>query len=100
MHMFYVHNVSMDTRIHILVREADKIRYGRQAEREGKSLGAWLREAAEEKLAATEVCRFEDPEELQGFFRACDAREEGAEPDWDQHRKVIESSRRAGNEPS
>jgi len=35
-------------------------------------------------------------EELRAFFEACDAREQGSEPDWDQHRKVIEESRAAG----
>lgn len=90
----------MDTRIHILVREADKIRYGRQAQREGKSLGAWLREAAEEKLASVEARRFDGPDELGAFFDECDARESGVEPDWEEHRKVIERSKSAGNEAS
>jgi len=90
----------MDARIHILVREADKVRYGRQAEREGKSLGAWLREAAEEKLAAVERRRFDGPEALRAFFEACDAREPGVEPDSEEHRKVIERSRSEGLEAS
>lgn len=92
--------MSMDTRIHILVREADKVRYGLQAQREGKSLGAWLREAAEEKLASAEAHRFDGPEELRSFFGECDARESGVEPDWEEHRKVIDRSRGAGNEAS
>jgi len=86
----------MTTRIHILVDEADKIRYRTQAEREGKSLGAWLREAADEKLAAVYEPALETVEELDRFFAACDARETGTEPDWDQHRAVIERSRTEG----
>ncbi|MDT8368701.1 MAG: hypothetical protein RQ745_05810 [Longimicrobiales bacterium] len=88
----------MDTRIHILVREADKARYGDQAEREGKSLGAWLREAAEEKLAAVESRRFKTVEELRAFFGACDEGDAGREPEWAEHRSVIERSRRGSTE--
>lgn len=86
----------MSSRIHILVDEADKIRYRTQAEREGKSLGAWLREAAEEKLAAVEDAALETVDELDRFFAACDARETGTEPDWEEHRAVIVRSRTEG----
>ena len=41
------------TRIHIIVKETAKVRYQDQARREGKSLGEWMREAAEEKLAGS-----------------------------------------------
>lgn len=89
----------MTARIHILVDEAEKARYRRQAEREGKSLGAWLREAAEEKLeAAVTEERIETVEDLEKFFEECDAREGSPEPDWEEHRKVIEGSRRQGLE--
>lgn len=90
----------MDTRIHILVREADKARYRHQAEREGKSLGAWLREAAEEKLEAARSRRFQSPEELRSFFEDRDAEEHAPEPDWEEHRRVIERSRTEGIEPT
>jgi hypothetical protein len=50
-------------------READKVRYGRQARREGESLGARIREAV-------------------------------AEPDWEEHRKVIDASRSEGIDTS
>lgn len=41
--------------------------------------------------------KFESVEELRDFFAECDARAgEGPEPDWDQHRAVIDSSRRRG----
>ena len=84
-------------RIHILVDEAEKARFRHQAEREGKSLGAWLREAAQEKLvAATSRARLESVDELRRFFAACDERESAPEPDWADHRKVMERSRSAG----
>jgi hypothetical protein len=90
----------MDTRIHMLVREADKARYRQQAEREGKSLGAWLREAAEEKLEATRRHRFQSAQELKTFWEDRDAKEDAPEPDWEEHRRVIERSRTEGIEPT
>ena len=89
------------TRIHLLVDEAEKERYRRHAERAGMSLGAWLRQAAREKLAAEDPgVRIGTAEELGAFFDACDARERGREPDWEEHRRVIERSRRSGLAPS
>ena len=89
----------MTTRVHILIDEADKARYRQQAEREGKSLGAWLREAAEERLRASQEHRsLRTRAELEGFFAECDAREPDREPDWAEHRAVIERSRGQGLE--
>ncbi len=84
-------------RIHVLIDEREKARYRLRAEREGKSLGAWLREAAEDKLAASECrTRLETVADLERFFNACDAREEGQEPDWSAHKHVIDKSRAQG----
>lgn len=83
-------------RIHLLVDEAAKARYRHQAEREGKSLGAWLREAAEEKLEAVEEGRYETRADLSRFFARCDTVDQPDEPDWDEHRRVIERSRSEG----
>jgi hypothetical protein len=80
-------------RIHILIDEAERERFRRQAEREGKSLAAWLRDAARDRLAAAEPPpQMRTLEELRAFFAACAARETGREPDWDEHRRVIEQS--------
>jgi hypothetical protein len=87
----------MATRIHILLDEADKVRYRQQAEREGKSLGAWLRIAAEERLQASLQGRsLRSRAEMERFFLECDEREDGEEPDWAEHRSVIERSRVQG----
>jgi len=87
----------MTSRIHILLDESEKDRYLRQAEREGKSLGAWLRAAAEDRLRAAEHGpSLRTRAELQRFFDGCDAREHGREPDWTEHRAAIERSRRSG----
>jgi hypothetical protein len=82
------------SRIHIVIDEKAKARYSRQAKREGKSLGAWLREAADDKLqAALRAERIETIDELRDFFAACDVREKEAEPDWESHRRVLDRSR-------
>lgn len=84
------------SRIHFVVKESAKIRYQAQAEREGKSLGQWLREAADERLAATRPRKF-TLEELREFNAACDARRSDApEPDWSEVKRVISESRPSG----
>jgi hypothetical protein len=89
----------MPSRIHILLDASEKARYRRQAEREGKSLGAWLRAAAEDRLRAAEQGpSLRTRAELARFFEGCDAREHGREPDWTEHRETIERSRRDGLE--
>ncbi|WP_420449299.1 hypothetical protein [Candidatus Palauibacter sp.] len=86
------------SRIHFVVREAEKVRYQAQASREGKSLGQWLREAADERLAATRPRKF-TLEELREFNAACDARRSDApEPDWPDVKQVISESRLSGIE--
>jgi hypothetical protein len=87
----------MATRIHIPIDEADKARYRLQAEREGKSLAGWLREAAEDRIrAAGAVRQLRTVASLESFFRECDERETKPEPDWADHRKVIAQSRTEG----
>ena len=84
-------------RIHFIVKETAKMRYRDQARREGKSLGEWFREAAEEKLASARPERF-TVEELREFAAKCDAMHPpGArEPDWEEIKKVIMDSKIAG----
>ncbi|UCC83898.1 MAG: antitoxin [Gemmatimonadota bacterium] len=88
----------MSVRIHIVIDEAEKERFRSRAELEGKTLAAWIREAAREKLAAGEGRRrLETREELRAFFASCDRRETGEEPDWEDHRRVIEGSKGSGS---
>lgn len=86
----------MTSRIHIVVDEEEKERFRRQAEREGKSLSAWLREAARARLSENEGAGLDSAEQLRSFFEACDDRESAPEPDWQEHRSVIERSARSG----
>ena len=78
------------SRIHFVVKESAKIRYQAEAEREGKSLGQWLRDAADEKLAVARPRLF-TVEELEAFAAECDARHPpGArEPDWSETKRLI-----------
>ncbi len=87
----------MSTRIHIVLDPDDKARYRAQADREGKSLAAWLREAAEDRLRETQEGRsLRSRDALAEFFEACDELEVEPEPDWAEHRDAIERSRVRG----
>ena len=87
----------MATRIQVVLDEEERERFRRQAAREGMSLSAWLRQAGRERLetqGGEDVPR--TPEDLRVFFAECDRREQGSEPDWHEHRMVIERSIRGG----
>ncbi len=82
------------TPIHLFVTESDRARYQNQARREKKSLGAWLREAAEEKLAAATRSGCFTLDDLRRFNDECDAREEGnREAEWLEHKRTIAESK-------
>ncbi len=85
-------------RIQLVLRDGDKERYLYEAKRERKTLSAWIREAAQEKLDKAEEDSqrpFASVEELNAFFRECDALNEGQgrELDWEEAKKIIEESR-------
>lgn len=87
----------MTSRIHILIDDEEKERFRRQAEREGKSLSAWLRDLARARLAESGAPELDSLEALRAFFAACDEREGEREPDWAEHLRVIAASRRSGS---
>ncbi len=80
-----------------MVDEAEKEQFRRRAEREGKSLSAWLRDVAREKLSQEAPLKLETLEELRAYFAGCDDRETLQEPDWPDHRRLIERSIRSGS---
>lgn len=89
------------SRIHFLVDGEDKLRWEDQASREGMSLGAWLREAAETRYRSARVdSPFESAEDVRSFFEQVDQARgpETPEPDWEEHRRVLDASRRSGVE--
>ena len=85
-------------RVQLIIPDADRALFVDQARREGKSLSAWLRAAAHARLEDRQRVRhFESPEDVQEFFRECEATEgPEAEPDWSTHLQVIEESRASG----
>lgn len=87
------------SRIDVLVDGDDKLRWEAQAAREGLSLGAWLREAAEARYRAAQAAGpFTEPDQLGESFARCAAAEQLPEPDWQEHRAVLEASLRSGLE--
>jgi hypothetical protein len=86
----------MSTRIHLVLGEEEKALLEQAARREGMTLSAWLRKAAAEKMEKSAPPALSSAEELRAFFARCDQKEKGREPDWEAHRKVIETSRGEG----
>ena len=86
-------------RVQLIVPDADRDRFVVQARREGMTLSAWLQAAAHARMDERQrVKRFESPEDVREFFRACDAIEgPETEPDWSEHLRVINWSRASGS---
>lgn len=87
-------------RIILEIPEDESERFARQAEREGKTLDAWLISTARQRIPppkTPEPERFKSVEELRAFFREINARSgPGPEPDWEEHLMNIDESRRQG----
>jgi hypothetical protein len=86
----------MSSRVQVILNNEEKARLQREARRQGMSLSAFLRQAALERLADGEEQGLTSRADLRRFFQACDARESGQEPDWDEHLQVIARSRGRG----
>ena len=87
----------MAERVQVILKPEEKIRLQRQAELEGTSLSAWLRQVALERLAERAASvRFASKAELREFFERCASLEDGQEPDWTIQRELIDQSRRSG----
>lgn len=87
----------MSKRVQVILPDDEREVFARQAAREGLSLSAWLRRSGRERLAiARREARLSTVAKLRAFFRECDGRERGREPDWDDHRAVIARSAGSG----
>jgi hypothetical protein len=87
----------MSVRVQVILDDAEQESFRHQAEKEGVSLSAWMREAARERLRGRRgSAPLDTAEQLTELFAACDQRERGVEPDWDEHAAAIETSRRSG----
>jgi hypothetical protein len=87
----------MSTRIQVVLENQEKAAFKAAASRAGMSLSAWIKGCATQALAARrnrDIPRTR--EALRAFFEACDAVEEGVEPDWQEHCRVIEESFASG----
>lgn len=86
----------MKIRVQVIVDEVDRERFRRHAEEAGQSLSSWLRQAGRERAAAESGRkRHRTVAELRSFFDATAKREDAAgerEPEWAEHRAVIERS--------
>ena len=84
-------------RVQVLVEATEREAFRQVAEQEGKSLSGWLRESALDRLEATKAAaKITSPADLRKFFKACDRREKGREPQWEEHLKAMEKSRKTG----
>ena len=92
----------MNDRIHIALPAEEKERYRATAEREGTTLSRWTRDAVREKAARYEVDRkLLTEQDLEAFFHDCDQLHlgtEAAEPDWEQHERLIREAHGGGLE--
>lgn len=86
----------MSVRIQVVVDEREREAFRAQAAAEGRSLSEWLREAGRDRLARNRPDQLRTAADLEAFFAACDEQEEGREPDWEEHLRVIGASRGAG----
>jgi hypothetical protein len=94
--MYEYERCVMSVRVQVVMDEVERERLRRAAEQEGLSLSDWLRRAARDRLRSMETPKLSTPEDLGAFFEECDRREQGAEPDWEEHRAVIEESKASG----
>lgn len=79
----------------MILSATEREAFRRQAAAEHMSLSSWLREAGRRRLEERRQRPIRSLKELEAFFAALPD-EEGREPDWDEHRRVIEESRRQG----
>ena len=83
-------------RVQLIISDQDRERFARQARREGMTFSAWLRAAAQARVEEQRR-RFSSLDELEEFFRWCDALDgPEIEPEWSEHLEVIGRSRAAG----
>ncbi len=90
----------MSVRVQVILDEEEVTRFKSQAMKESKSLSAWLRAAGKKMIEINrQQQRLTDPDSLKRFFRKCNQRENGVEPDWEDHKRLILDSYQAGNKP-
>ena len=90
----------MSVRIQVILDEEEVTLFKSEAMKESKSLSAWLRDAGKNMIEINRrQQRLTDPDSLNRFFQKCNERENGVEPDWEDHKRLILDSYQAGNKP-
>jgi hypothetical protein len=88
--MLHNKEMNMSVRLQVILDEEEAARFRSQAKRESKSLSAWLRDAGKEALEQRRRGDLlNNADDLRKFFDECAAREEGVEPEWEEHKKLI-----------
>lgn len=85
-------------RIQLDIPEDERERFARQAERQGMTLNAWLISAARKNMPERTAAKpFQSLEELRDFWKWCDTLHDGQrEPDWEEHLRIMDLSKRQG----
>ena len=90
----------MSIRVQVILEEEEVARFKSQAQRESKSLSSWLRDAGQRMLEVNNQGKpLTDPDSLKRFFQKCSKREQGVEPDWEEHKQLILEGFQVGNKP-
>ena len=90
----------MAIRVQVILEKEEAARFKSQALKEAKSLSAWLKEAGRQMLEIKGRGRsLIEPGSLKRFFKECDHRESGKEPEWEEHKRFILQGFRKGREP-
>jgi len=85
----------MSVRIQVIVDKQEREQFQRCSRREGLSLSAWLRAAALDRINTESKQKMKSVNDLATFFKECDRRESGREPDWEDHLIVMQGSQTA-----
>ena len=80
----------MSIKVQVILKEEEAVRFKARALKESKSLSSWLKDAGKSVLdESKDKQRLSTPSALKNFFRDCNRREQGVEPGWEEHKKVI-----------
>ncbi len=87
----------MSVRVQVILNEKEAAQFKAQARKESKSLSSWLRDAGRRVLNENQRWdSLKDPTGLKAFFKECEKREKGVEPDWEAQKQLILEGYRKG----
>jgi hypothetical protein len=90
----------MSVRVQVVLNEQEAARFKSQAQKESKSMSAWLRDAGRKMLETNKQWQsLTDATSLKDFFQKCTERERGKEPDWEEYKKLVLEGMQGPNRP-